>query len=363
MKPWTGPALYLDEGKRITTHSMIKTMMRCPKQTQYKYAERLKQRFVTTRDKPLRRGVWFHELLEEYYAGRSWKERHLLLTDRFNHLMDSEQMDLGDLPTEMYALMKAYLWHYGADKDNPMHGWDVEATELTLECPWPDSPDGNDIYRCRVDVLFHDEWGWWIGDHKTHKNLPDTTFRLLDAASPLYTWCARQNGYPVDGFVWNYIVTKPPTKPKLAYAGTSRERLSEQAIVTDYPTMLRGLRTLGLDPKDFLPQLRSLHAQRWKYGEPQTSPFFRRDVLEKDDATMAQVVAAAMRTRDRMHGYGWEDLSSVERAPDRSCSFMCGYTDLCTTELFGGDALTLRRKQFRTGDPLDYYQDSKQVDQ
>jgi hypothetical protein len=360
---WDGTALYIDDGKRITTHSMMKTMLRCPKQMQYKYAERLKPKMVDKRDKPLRRGTWFHELLQEYYAGRSWKAKHNELTLKYYELMDEEQMALGDLPRELYALMRAYLWHYGADKTDRYHGWRVIGTEITLECPWPDSPDGDDIYRCRVDLLEEDEWGMWIVDHKTHKRLPDTTLRLLDAASPLYIWCARENGYPVNGFVWNYINTTPPGEPTLAYEGTVRERLSKRGLTTDYPTMLRGLRRLNIDPTEYLPLLRSLHAQRWQHGQVQTSPFFRRDTLEKDDATIAQVVGAAMRTRDRIHEYNWDASDNVERSVDRSCAFMCGFTDLCTTELFGGDAATLRRRMFKTGDPLDYYQDTRPVDQ
>jgi hypothetical protein len=355
----TYPALYLDEGKRVTTHSMLKTMLRCPKQTQYKYAERLKKRYLSGKDKALQRGTWFHALLQEYYAGRSWRAMHAHFTAKFNDLMDEEQMELGDLPGELLALMKSYLWHYGADKSDPMHGWNVIGTEVTFECPWPDNPDGTDIYRCRVDALIEDEHGLWIVDHKTHKSLPDMSFRLLDTASPLYIWCAREAGFNVRGFIWNYIRTKAPSKPELAYAGTKRERLSLRSIDTDYPTMLRGLRDLGQDPKDHLPVLRSLHNQRWQYGEVQSSPFFRRDMLEKDDSVIARVVAAAMHTRDRMHEYPWNALDSVERVPDRMCPRFCSFHDLCSTELLGGDGSTLRRQQFRQGDPLDYYQDER----
>lgn len=362
VKTFDGPALYLDGGKRITTHSMIKTMLRCPKQSQYKYAERLKPRYATKRDRPLRRGAWFHALLEERYAGRSWKVKHAELTRQYNGLMDEEKDALGNLPEEMAAMMRSYLWHYGADKTDPYHGWDVHATELTLECPWPDSDDGLDVYRCRVDILFSDEWGLWIGDHKTHKTLPDIQFRLLDAASPLYIWCARENGYDVAGFVWNYIRAKAPSKPKLAYAGKANERLSDAALDTDYPTMVRGLRELGLNPADHLDRLRPLHHQRYRHGEVQTSTFFRRDTLVKDDAMVARVVASAMRTRDNMHGYGWDNPDDVERSVDRSCSWLCSYPDLCTTELMGGDAANLRRRTYRVGDPLDYYQDQPEVD-
>lgn len=362
MPKFKGPALYLDDGRRITTHSMLKQMARCPKATQYKYAERLKPRLLTMRDKPLQRGTWFHALLQEYYAGRSWKAAHREFVDKYNGLFDEEKEALGDLPTELLALMKSYLWHYGADKEDPYHGWDVLGTEVTLECPWPDSPNGTDIYRCRVDILYRDEWGLWIGDHKTHKTLPNTTFRILDAASPLYIWCARENGYDVRGFMWNYVGTKPPTAPKLVYVGKSRERLSTRTIETDYPTYRRALKELGLDLDDHRGELNRLRAQRWEHGAPQSSPFFRRDSLEKSDDMIAGVVAVAMKTRDRLHEYDWEDLNMVERSPDRSCTYACSYTALCETELFDGNASMLRRKLYRTGDPLDYYQDRREVD-
>jgi len=352
-----GPAIYLDGGKRVTTHSMLATMKRCANQTRYKYAERLKARFATKRDKPLRRGTWFHALLQEYYAGRSWQAAHKLYCDQYFELFDEEKEALGDLPTELLLMMRSYLWHYGANKSDPYHGTETIATELTLECPWPDSPDGTDIYRCRVDRLYRDEWGLWIEDHKTNRTLPSQMFRMLDAASPLYIWCARENGHAVNGFVWNYIRAKTPSLPKLAYEGTKRERLSTAAIDTDYPTMVRGLRELGQNPADHKDLLRPLFNQRFKYGEVQTSTFFRRDTLEKNDGMIARAVAAAMRTRDHMHGYEWSDPDSVERTNDYRCENMCSYANLCATELAGGDGATLRKRMFRVGDPLDYYYD------
>jgi hypothetical protein len=354
---FNGPALYLDGGKRITTHSMISSMRRCANQVKYKYVERLKPRFATARDKPLKRGTWFHALLQEFYAGRSWKKMHEEFCRKYDNMFDEEKEALGNLPQELADMMRSYLWHYGGDKADSYHGWEVIDTEMTLECPWPDCPDGLDLYRCRLDVMYHDEWGLWIGDHKTNKIIPNFHARLLDAASPLYIWCARENGYPVDGFVWNYIRAKVPSKPELAYVGTKREGLSKKAMDTDYPTMVRGLRELGLDPADHKDILRPLYNQRYKHGEVQTSTYFRRDTIDKDDAMIARVVGAAMRTRDRIHDYGWDDLDSVERSNDRSCEWMCGFGGLCGTELHGGDAVSIRRREYRVGDPLDYYHD------
>jgi hypothetical protein len=348
---------YVQEGLAIHTHSMLETFGRCPKKAQYKYVDRLKKRVLTERDKPLSRGTWFHRLLELYYVGKDWKAEHKRLTAKFNQLFDEEKDSLGDLPAECWQLMQSYLWHYGANKDDPYHGWEVIDTELKLECPWP---DGKGIYRCRIDLLARDRWGLWIIDHKTHKRLPTMTFRLLDHASARYIWCARENGLDVRGFMWNYIRTKPPTKPQLAYANDpNRRRLSTKTIDTDFPTMYRAIKEYDLDIETYRSHLIALKRQRWRPDTVQTSPFFRRDLLEKDDDMLTRVVAASMRTRDRMDTYEWDD--SVERVVDQSCNW-CDFGRLCEAELFGGDGQIIRRQQFRTGDPLDYYQEQKPVD-
>ena len=353
------PAIYEDNGKRVTTHSMLKAYLSCPKSAQYKYAERLKLRSVTRREQPLRRGTWVHELLQAYYEGNDWRDIHAENTRKFNALMDEEKEELGDLPAECLRLFKSYLWHYGANKDDPHHGWNVLGAEVTLEAVWPDSEDGNDIYRCRVDLLVEDEYGLLIVDHKTHKTLPSHTFRILDAASPLYIWAARESGYAVRGFLWNYIRTKVPSKPELVYVGKPNERLSQKAVDTDYPTYARAIKEYGLDhtAEPYRSRLRYLKSQRWQPGAPQISPFFRRDVLEKDDDMIARAVGTAMKTRDRMHE-DFDDFETVERNMGRACDW-CSFNQLCPTELFGGDGNMIRRKQFRTGDPLDYYYDTR----
>lgn len=355
------PALYEQDGRRITTHSMLKSYLSCPKAAQYKYAERLKSRVISAREQPLRRGTWLHELLQWHYEGKDWRERHAQLTTKFNRLMDEEKENLGDLPTECARIMRSYLWHYGSDKTDPLHGWHVLGAEQTFEAVWPDSEDGNDIYRCRVDLLVEDAYGYLIVDHKSHKTLPGHVFRSLDAASPLYIWAARESGYDVRGFLWNYLRTKPPTKPVMAYVGTAREALSKAAVDTDWPTYARAIKEYGLDhtTEPHRTKLRTLRAQRWVPGAPQTSQFFRRDILEKDDDLIARVVATAMRTRDRMHE-DYDDFNLTERNMGRACDW-CSFGTLCTTEMYGGQADLIRRKQFRTGDPLDYYHDKRET--
>jgi len=297
-----------------------------------------------------------HKLFEVHYGGGEWQDEHKRLSEDFSQLFDEEKDKLGDLPRECDRLMRSYLWHYGASDP-----WHVLEVELVLET---DLPDGR-IYRGRIDLLVETPFGLYIVDHKTHKTLPDMNDRLLDAASALYLWAALRNKIPVQGFIWNYVKTKAPTVPKLAYAGTRRERLSTRTIDTDYPTMYRALKKYGMPLADHAERLAWLKSQRYQHGEPQSSSFFRRDTLHKSPEVLRQIAREALHTSKRMHEYPWDRVGHIERVPERSCKYMCSYMDLCTVELFSGTASpaanNIRRQRFTTGDPMDYYYDDPKV--
>ena len=204
------------------------------------------------------------------------------------------------------------------------------------------------------------QFGLWLVDHKTHKTLPDFSFRLLDAQSALYLWAALRNRIPVQGFIWNYVKWKPATVPKLVYKNT---RLSKSPIETDYPTFTAAVKQYREEhpdtfriTQDIVDMQKMLKKQRYVPGEPQTSPFFRRDVLEKDIDMLKEVAREAYRTHQRMNDYDF-DAPGVERVPDRSCTFMCSYTDICTAQLMGGNIMPILKQNYRIGDPNEYYQD------
>lgn len=340
--------LYYDDavGKEITTHSMIKTMRACPRQAGFKYVDRLKPRQLS---KPLKRGTWMHSLLEEHHAGRDWEAMHRALTNKYNQLFDEEKDFYGNLPKECLQLMKSYVWHY---KDDP---WTVHETEFTVEA---DFPDGR-LYRGKVDALIENQFGLWIVDHKTHATLPNFKYRVLDAQSALYLWAARKMGIPVQGFIWNYLRTKGMSEPTLLKDGS---RLSKKMGDTDYLTYTNAIKRLKAErgfkiTRAEIEVANRLKAHRYRPDEPQLSQFFRRDVLEKDNAMLKRVATAAFHTSKRMHEYPFDKVDAIERNVGRNCEYMCGYSDICTTELMGGNTTFLRKNNYQVGDALDYYQD------
>jgi hypothetical protein len=345
--PKKSQGLYvLDDGTTVLTNSMLTSFRRCIKQSEYKYYHRLKPKMMGS---PLKRGGWVHELLEVHGQGGDWKKHHKKLCIKFEELFDEEKDFYGDMPTEIETIMKSYFWHYKRDP------WTYHESELELEAMLPNGI----LLRGQVDNLIENEYGLWLVDHKTHKTIPNLRYRMLDTQSPLYIWLAWQNNIPVQGFIWNYVRWKAPTVPKLAYAGTARERLSTRAIETDYPTYLRAIKEYGFNPKKkpYSIELERLKAQRYTPGELTTSPFFQRVVMEKSEALVDRVLKEAMRTTERMNSYDFSDPEAVERTVGRHCEYMCSYTDLCGMELLGAHTKPLIKQNFEVGDPLSYYHD------
>jgi len=344
-------SLYIDPAidTEVITHSAIKTFRRCPRQYYYKYVRRLKPRTTGT---PLKRGTWMHELLEAHHSGMDWKLRHIELCAQYDTLLDEEKDYYGDLPEECYALMRAYVYYY---EDDP---WQTHETEFTIETELP-LKSALVVYRGRVDILFENVFGLWIGDHKTHGRLPGLTFRLLDAQSALYMWAALERGLEVQGFMWNYLRTTGPSKPRVVKAGN---RLYKNLSDTDYHTfgmeIKRLLKTgeLRAMTPDIKAHLLRLKAERYSPGEPQTSPFFRRDPLEKDDDMLDRVITETVHTVARIRAYPFHKPDMVERSIDRGCEW-CPFADLCTAELMGSNTKSLLKNNFREGDPMEYYQD------
>jgi PD-(D/E)XK nuclease superfamily len=342
----TMSGLYSEAGVRISTHSMLKTFRRCPKQAQYKYVERLKPKRL---GRPLRLGTWMHKLEEAHGKGKSWKKAHKEQKRLWLQLFEEERAEIGDLPGTCERLMRSYLWYY---EHCP---WKILDSEFMLEC---DLPDGS-IYRCKIDWLVEDQFGLWIVDHKWHKKLPELGYRIKDSQSADYVWCALKNKIPVQGHIWNYGLSTPPSVPVLTKTGLiSRwDRLR-----TDYPTMVEFFKKEfdGSVPQRYRPKMRMLKAQQYQHGSPQTSPFFRRAILERTSAMLNQVAREAYHTHRRMHSYPYDRPEIVERVPDRSCDWMCSYEKICTAELLTGSRPINWQREFEVGDPLDYYYDEKE---
>lgn len=337
------------------TNSLIKQYKSCQQATQFKYVENLGPRMM--KSKPLKRGIWFHELLEARYKGESVKEAHQRNIVLFNDLYDEEKEAVGaDLPQEMADLYNSYRWYYRNDR-----GWKVHEVETKVEAELPNGLMG----QGKADMLIEDEYGLWLVDHKTHLTLPTWDYRLLDPQAPYYIWLFRKNGIPVRGFIWNYVVPKGPKPLKFKMNGyLSKVR----PAITDYPTASKEW------PKEIHPYLHAevrdclstLEKVRYQRDTPQLSTVFRRDVHEPTEEAIQTVVndfcVSGQRftqwRRDMLQFHeAWGHFPIVERTVSRQCEW-CEYRNLCVAEMNGMHADGIRKREFVTADPFEYYKES-----
>ncbi|MCA1839730.1 MAG: PD-(D/E)XK nuclease family protein [Actinobacteria bacterium] len=332
----------------VITNSLIKQFKSCQNATKYKHIELLAPR--VSRSKPLKRGVWFHDMLEARYKGESVTAVHKANCAKYGKLFDEEKEILGDLPTEMADLYRAYRWHYRDDES-----WTVLDVELKLEAELPNGMQG----QGKVDVIIEDEFGLWIVDHKTHLRMPTWDYRALDPQAPLYIWMARKNGIPVRGFIWNYVV---PTAPKPLNFNKNGSLSKRQPAVVDFPTVTKDLGDrythdlLHTDVRDILTKLERV---RYDRDSPSLSPVFRRDLLEPDEETIDRFIDDLTVTADRYQN--WLQTTGtgypmVERSVSRNCEW-CDYRTLCVAELTGMNADGVRHREFIKADPFEYYKD------
>lgn len=325
MSTWTkNPQGIFTPVKFKISNSKARTWRRCPKKYEYKYVEKLKPR---AKGIPLEKGSWCHALLEAYYNGDDWRKAHRQQKKGFKKLFEEERALLGDLPEECERLMRSYLRRY-EEEDGHFKIVDTELNEyITL-------PNGLRV-QVIIDLVYEDSMGLWAMDHKFRGRFEDVDNMRLDPQLTVYHWAAELLGYPLVGVVYNEVLTKPPTLPKLTSTGKLERRSN---LFCDPHTYAQEVRRHGLDIGDYAGFIRTL-------TERAETKFFRRTYLPKDDAMVKNAMQDLNWTAQEIMGA--EATGRFPRTFDKSCKFGCEYKDLCLTQYSGGDGAGVIRQQFR----------------
>lgn len=309
------------------SNSRIKVYRRCPNQYRYKYRMGLRSK---RKGLQLERGSWMHELLMVHYDGEDWRDRHRLLTKRFNNLFEEEREHLGDLPRECSRIMRSYVRTYERT-DKRFVVVDSELDEIVR------LKNGLDLHMI-IDLVVWDKKykGMWIWDHKTRGSFLDQDNIILDPQGTLYyDGLSEMGGYePILGFIVNEIRTKAPAIPQVLKSGQLSKRKN---IDTDVWTYMSAIRRHGLNPADYADILRLIAAR-------QKGRFFNRVAIPKDPPVVRTLRREALQTARAIRLA--DEQGSYPRTYDWSCARYCDYRDLCIAELMGGDISSMIKMNF-----------------
>lgn len=307
------------------SNSKANTWLRCPKQFDYKYNQKLSKKL---RGLPLERGDWLHQMLQAHYLGENWKKVHRKLSKEFDNLMIEEKEEYGDLPSQTKAVMLNYLHHYRKE-DQRFTVIDAELDEMI------ELPNGLE-FQFIIDLIVEDKLNGriWLWDHKSLKNFMDDEYMMMETQLTRYHWCAEKKlGIKnLAGVMFNEIRTKVPSVPELTKTG----RLSKRKIDTDYRTALKAIRDYDLDPDDYSDFLRGIKAQSDKW--------FRRTPLPKDGPASIQLMKELYQVKHQVELA--EDTNEYPRAIRKDCKWDCDYQKICNMELHGADPTPVIKRQF-----------------
>lgn len=368
-KAWNGPRgtwPTTDDGKLVITQSMVSSFVECPRETYYGIVLGLRPRLAS---KPLTRGTWVHALLEERGKGGDWRALHRKLTAEAEQNTFEEETE--GLAEECYNIVLSYEWVHRKEVLIPI------AVELTVE---RSMFRGKVLYRGRIDIIWIDENGdVWLGDHKTHKDLPDWRYRELAFQHYSYLWAVatspaykalRYKGKPLPqpkGFIYDYCRTGAIKRPTLTQkgkqsrvlkpSGTTLPVYKEWLIENNMATIIKGKFLLAIeDPEErvyveeFLVELETRDY----------SDTFRRDKLTFTPDQAERQRKSFYTSARRLLTYKWDNPDCVERNLHACSSYKCNYKDLTVADLMHGTSeIEQRTRYVTTRDPLDYYPNQK----
>lgn len=314
------------------SHSRIKTARRCWKKHDYRYNQRLQPK---AKSSPLLRGSIIHEMIDAMVSKKDPFAITKTYAAKYKTMFREQREEYGDtFIADIDRIFQAYQRMYGKDTLK------YEATEEESRVKLMENVEF--IYI--IDKIAIDPEGRrWLMDHKTHKNIPDESARFSDLQLVLYVWAWNKDHpkRPIDGIIWDYIRTKPPTIPDQLKAGGLSQAKN---IVTDYHTYMSEISRLRLDPKPYQGFLADLK----KRG---SSDFFERVRLPTPSKEMIRgVVTDVKETAEQIVVYG---NSLKARNLTKDCCWDCDYFKLCHAELRGLDADFVRKTHFEERDADD----------
>jgi len=322
--------------------SKAKRWKACQQSYEYRYVNKLTPK---TKSRPLTVGTLVHKCLEARALGQAWVDViKTFKEEEWSKLFDEEKVELGDIPTDTYLIMRGYHYYYKED----FNRYKTIGAEIPFRVRINNTPI---VLTGVIDLIVLDKVdnSIWCFEHKTVKrDIPSEDFRMTDIQTTIYLYgmkaLAPKLGYQenqVKGIVLDYLKTKTPTIPEVLKNGT----LSKRKISCDYYTYLQCIKSINGNPEDYQDILEYM----------KTNIFYTRIPITRSDSLTKAVL-------EDIINVGKQILAISGKCPTRNLAWTCDrpkceYRDLCIAEIQGFDTNTLIKLNY------DVKEDDKEDDE
>ncbi len=323
--------------KITVSYSEIKAWRFCKQSHYFKYVEKIIPR---RKSKALKMGSVVHSLVQSVSEGKDYRPVLSQVQSEYEKMFEEEREYYGNVPEDSERIIMGYQKAYTKD------GLKYSLIEKKLE---PIKLTEKTLFSFRADRLATTPSGLtWLCETKTAKRIPGEEIRIWDLQTLLYVWALTQSGYRIDGILWDYIRTKPPTIPEILKSG----ELSKRKIDTTYEVYLEALKKHKLNPESYSDILEDL--------KNQTDKFYRRILLPVSENMILPVLVDARRSS--------LEIYYLKDKPVRSISGFtcprCQYSSLCYAQMRGLDDEFIRKAEYQNKEEeIEYGEEDSESEQ
>ena len=287
----------------------------------------------------LRRGIWIHACLEAYRKhGDFMPALDSLCT--YGIEIGLDEQDIADRRAETERIMMGWVNFYWGEAP-----WETYATEERLE-----TVIGGTKLTCTLDWRGRvPQYGHLIGEYKSTGNIPSPSWRSVDPQTALQTIIASRQPdmEPVDGIIFDYLLTKEPSVPAVKKDGefyaNALDRETTTAAFLKGAEKVREVRGRGIpEVEGYIGECRSHMVNDAK--------FYQRYVVIKPTAILKETIASVAYVAGKINMAKRMDHWPCE-CPQLVRQRFCPYGRLCTIEATTGrPAEGIREAEFVVDD-------------
>lgn len=308
------------------SQSKVSKWRQCRQAYHYAHVEKIAPK---RKARPLKFGSIVHDMIDADINGKNPFKKLQEVGKTNKKLFEAEREMYGEIIKDVSYIMTEYFEYWDARPETIDY---VSVNKFKCEIPFEVEIDkGNILAKGRIDAVGKAKKLKWLVEHKSHKTFPKPENRWRNLQSVFYIRVVDMMGWgQLDGTCWDYIRSKPPTRPTILKSGDlSRAALdSLPSVVKD---VLRANKLKADDYEDVLKQQRENRANWFQRVFTPVS----KDIIEP---VMQDLIDTSREMAD-LHG------KSRTKTFGRHCEW-CSYAKLCAAELQGHDVDFVKEKEY-----------------
>lgn len=312
-------------GRIVINQSRVRAWRDCYRKHHYRYELKLQRKRIK---RPLVFGKAVHELIEAYANGDDPMETLGELAKKNRKMFAKELETFGDIVSDLRYIMTAYFDYWEKHEDRLRYiRMNKKASEHTFEIEIAPGL----LWKGTIDAFGKSKHLKWLVEHKTFKKEWSEDERWRNLQGSTYRRAAKLMGWPTpDGILWDYVHSKPPTRPKFTTTG----KISERGIVTLPAVIDDFIAEHKLKRKDMAAMIEAAEACVPRY--------FMRIYTPANEEVEEKIFEDFLETAFEI---GEDHDRKKARNIGKHCGW-CDYEPLCRTELTGGDVDFVMKREY-----------------